>query len=437
MSPSVIIDKNGIRNNDDTLVSLEGEEFAEYLDLQIIDDETFISLKKHIQEDLMKIVNKEVTYGALSFTFLPILFPFLEGDRTKFTYFVRGESGTGKSYTMEAFQHVYGKFESFPTWSSTSNSLGRIGYFMKDTLFMIDDFKKRMFFKPGAFDGAMTLMQNYADNTARSRMTANMELAKTFIVRGWLASTGEDTPSGEASNLARMVPTTCNTKFKDMVKGRRIQEMKQFYPGFTARYLHHVFNIAPVLINKSMQDNMDHFYSKIAGQSNDIRIARNVSLLATSFKFVSEFVWSKKRAKEAQEEFLSLLDTQIIDVALEAAEELASDRFLKVLQELLSSGKVRMLPNYMEDVEENNHTPIIGYWGTRKEVEQPVGYLVVSLAFKEIQSFLRASNESLTHTKKAIIHELYENGMIYDKTVQSRKMQGRSVRVITVKPDYL
>ena len=60
-----------------------------------------------------------------------------------------------------------------------------------------------------------------------------------------------------------------------------------------------------------------------------------------------------------------------------------------------------------------------------------------NLAFKEIQSFLRASNESLTHTKKAIIHELYENGMIYNKTVQSRKMRGRSVRVIIVKPGYL
>jgi len=437
MSPSVIVDKDGIRSNDDTLVSLEGEEFAECLDLQKIDDETFIALKKHIQEDLIKVVNEEVTYGALSFTFLPILFPFLEGDRTKFTYFVRGESGTGKSYTMQAFQNFYGEFDSVPTWSSTANSLGRIGYFMKDSLFMIDDFKKRMFNKPGAFDGALTLMQNYADNTARSRMNANMELAKTFVVKGWLASTGEDTPSGEASNLARLIPVTCNTKYKDMVRGKRIQEMKKFYPGFTARYMHHLFNVAPVLLNKVMQDNMDHFYKKVGGQSNDIRIARNVSLLATSFKFISDFLWSKKKAIEAQETFMRILDVQIMDVASEAAEELASDRFLKGLQELMSSNKVRMLPNYMEDVEENNHTPIIGYWGSHKETKEPVGYLVVNLAFKEIQSFLRASNESLTHTKKAIIHELYENGMIYNKTVQSRKMRGRSVRVIIVKPGYL
>ncbi len=439
-SPSVLVDKNGVRENDEIRVELTGEEFAENLDLSIISDEDFQAVKTHIKEDLLPLATYEVTTATLAYTFLPIIFPFMTGDKTRFAFFVRGESGKGKSFLLNAFQNFYGTFEKVASWSSTPNSLGRIGYFFKDSLFLVDDWKKRIFNKLGTYDAALTLLQNFADNTARSRMTATMELAKTYVIRGWLAASGEDTPTGEASNLARMIPVTLRTKERDIVRGKKILAMRHLYSGFTARFIHHIFNINPVIIDKTLEDFMGIFEPMLRGRSNDVRIARNMSLMATSFKFISEFVWSKKAAAEEQEKFFAFLTVKAKSLVAEAAGELASERFVSVLNDLLSTGRVRLQHNSTEDVDEDIvpfNVPVIGYWGKAQDTGQSVPYIMPTIAYNEVQRFLKGANEALMHTKKAIIAELWENGLSYDQKETSRTMNKRSVGIIRFKPGTL
>tara|TARA_Y100000592_G_scaffold57883_1_gene90605 strand:+ start:10916 stop:13642 length:2727 start_codon:yes stop_codon:yes gene_type:complete len=436
LTPSVIVDKFGVRDNDEITVDLSGEDVAENLDLVNISNDELNALKTHIKDDLLHIANYEVGHAALAHTFIPVIFPFIDGDKTRYSFFVRGESGKGKSFIMNAYQNFYGNFEHLASWSSTSNALGRIGYFFKDALFMVDDFKKRMFHKMGTYDAALTLLQNFSDNTARARMTATSEMQKTYVVKGWLTATGEDTPSGEASNLARMIPMTFTTKEKKIKQGRKVQKMKGLYPGFTAHYIHKILNTNPIMLNKALEDYIDTFYPLVAGQSNDVRVARNISLLATSYKFISEFLWSKAEAIKQQEAFVKMLRDKVRELVVEASDELSSEKFVEVIKELLSSGRARLQQDNGIDIEDSK-APIIGYYGKNSQSMEQVPHLVVGLAFNEVQKYLRSSGESLSHTKKAIISELFENEMVYDAEPVIRKLNSKSVRVIRLKPEYL
>ena len=433
-SPTVLINKDGVHKNDDVVVDLSAEEFASSLDLQILTDDDFNNVKTHIKEELLNLGNYEMTRMALAYTFLGIIFPFLDGDKTRFSFFVRGESGKGKSYIMAAFQNFYGNFESIASWSSTANVLGRIGYFFKDALFLIDDFKKRMFGKQSAESAALTLLQNYADNTARSRMTMTLETAPTYVVRGWVASTGEDTPGGEASNLARMIPITFKMVKKDLVRGRKVMQEKHNYSGFTARYIHKAMNINPIQLNKTLLDYVSFFYPQVEGQPNDVRVARNIALLATSFKYISKFLWARREAADELTRFITMMEKQLKSIIKEASAELASERFLAVLKELLTSGRVRLQRDYVQDLETDLKIPVIGYYGKVKGVKEEVAHILTTTAMSEVQKFLRASAEGvLAHAKKAIISELADNDKIYDSDEVVLKMNKRSVRVLRIK----
>ena len=436
VTPSTIIDKNGIRENTEVKIDLTSEQNASGLDIKKADLQEVESIKKHMDDHLFKLINYEAGHTGLAYAFLPIIFPFLEGDKTRFTYFIRGLSGSGKSYFLNSLQCFFGNFEGPPTWSSTPNALGRLGYFYNSAMFFVDDWKLRVFKKMGTLDASLTLLQNFADNTARARMTATSEMQKTYVIRGWIAATGEDTPSGEASTLARTVFMDCTNREKNLRDGGIVQKNKHRYSGLTGHYIHHILNLNPAVMNKVMDDHMNYFYPLVAGKPNDVRISRNMSLLATSYKFISKFLWSKKRHEEAYDKYVAMLTTALTAAVTEASEELSGEKFIESLKELLSGGRVRMQADSGIDIEDSN-VPIIGYMGRHPDSLDQVPHLVVGLAFSEAQKYLRSAGESFSHTRKAIISEMYEHGMVFDEEPIVRKLNHKSVRVIRLKPEYL
>jgi hypothetical protein len=437
-TPSVIVTAEGVKPNNDVIVSLDGEQFAESLDLQILTDTQFSTVKKHMRDDLLNLADFEIAHGALAYTFMPIVFPFLKeaGDFSRFLLFVRGETGRGKSYLMGAFQHFYGIFKNVPTWSSTPNSLGKIGYYYKDAMYLVDDFKKSVFTSPSAYTSALTMLQNFADNTARSRMNRNQNVGTTYIIRGWLSVTGEDTPYGEASNLARLVSLNYNSPKREIARGQKVQKFKKLYSGVTARFIHRIFNTPVARIEKIYYDALDEFYKLIEGQPNDIRVARNVALLYTSYKFISDELWSTREAKVNQDKFKELFKEKIVSIVEEAASELSSERLLSVIRELMASDRIRLQTNAQNDVEKDNRTPVVGFWTKNESKDFNTPHFVSGLLFNEVNKFLRQSEEPLAHTPKAILAEMFEAKLIYDAN-KVRTMNGKSVRCFTLKPELL
>jgi len=426
--PSVIITKDGIFDNETMEYDLTGEDLAEGLDLMNPTDEEFNTAKEGLI-NLLDLSNYNYTHSALAHTFLPIIFPFIKGERTKYSYFVRGRSGDGKSYIMKFFQNFYGTFTNLMSWTSTATALHNVGYLFKDALYIIDDFKLRNFGgKNSSYDYAITLMQNYADNTSRARSRSDLKMQKTKTISGFLASTGEDTPGGEASTLARTILVDCHPRFKDRVKGKAIEKIQHLFPGFTARYIQHVLGLDPNKISDSFEAYETEFHEHVKGNPNDARISRNVALMMASYKVISEYLWKEADAVKNQNKFKTFLVTKTKEQVNESAEEMASEIFLSTLQEGIATNEIRLQDDNKTFLD-TERTPIIGWRLTNAKMEDEVciiGQKAYSYIYKKLSG-------ELAHSLGAIVQDLHKKGLIlHDKQV-SRKLNKQSVKVMVFK----
>ena len=422
-SPSVVVTADGVRPNDELIIDLKEEEQAGYLDLDTCTDQELEELKKHFKECLLKLAKPAITHTALAHTFLPIIDPFLSlGDKTRYIYFLRGESGKGKSFLLKAFQNCYGAFTEPVSWTSTPNSIGRIGYFYKDALFLVDDFKKRNI--PRYYDLALALLQNYADLTGKSRMRSDLSLAKTYSIRGFLAISGEDSVAGEASNLARMITIEYTDTYKDLERGLEVGKRSKNYNKFTARYIQWVLQQPRDKWDKIFETYLPAFYEPIKGEHNDMRIARNMSLMMTSYESIAEFLWPEQEAKKNCTDFAAYLRRAMVSILSEASEELASERFWQTFEELLATGVIRIQE---DDIDSSSTTGKGNIAGFKKGGHV---WLIIKLAYELVQRHLRSSGEEIKHTLKAVQTSLYSSGKILDEKSVPRKMNGRSVRVV-------
>ena len=424
-----MISADGIHTNDDLIISLEGEGQAEMLDMEKISEKEFKDLRTHIKEDLLKLADMETTHTALAHTLLPILEPFLDtGDRTRYVYFLRGQSGTGKSFLMQAMQNFYGFFpDDCVSWSSTPYAIQRLGYFFRDCMFLVDDFKIKNITN---YNIALQIMQNYADMTARARLiSSGTGLAPTYVIRGFFTSTGEDTVIGEASNLARMLIIEYMGKRRDMIRGEKVKINKRKYRGFNPHYIKYVLNLDKEQIAKTMVFYIKKFFKIIEGEANDIRIARNVSLLMTSYIYLVDFLWNKKEEIDSNIEKIEIYLIKLMQDSLSGTrEEKASQRFWDYLHEFLASNKLRIVPEagIITDAERG---AIVGFRSAGKT------FLIYKVAFNEIQKILRQSGTSIDHGITAILRDLEADGLLKSSKTESRKFNGNSVRVIEIELD--
>ncbi len=83
LSPSTIINNDGINSNSEKTVDLSSAETARHLDLQIISDEKFNQISKHIIEDLLNLQSHKITYPLIGHIFISPLMRFLS-DTTRY-----------------------------------------------------------------------------------------------------------------------------------------------------------------------------------------------------------------------------------------------------------------------------------------------------------------------------------------------------------------
>lgn len=129
-----------------------------------------------------------------------------------------GPTGCHKTSICCAAMGLAGAFlPAHPTdsWTSTANSIQRLGWHLKDAPMLLDDYKAAHV----KAQHVTFLLQNYGDNMARGRLDANSDVRSTFPMRCVLISSGEDQPEGEASTLARILSVPLARREVD--RGRR------------------------------------------------------------------------------------------------------------------------------------------------------------------------------------------------------------------------
>ncbi|MBC8551792.1 MAG: hypothetical protein H8D23_19260 [Candidatus Brocadiales bacterium] len=432
-TPSVLITADRVTNNEELRINIEGEGQAEMLDMSLISDKDFEDLKKHIKDDLLTLADFETTHSAFAHTMLAPIAPFVDADdRTKYAFFMRGQSGTGKSFLMTSMQNFYGTFpEDVVTWASTPNAIQRLGYFYKDAFFLVDDFKKANITN---YSTMLQILQTYSDNTARSRLKSSGAVAGSWPIKGYIGITGEDTISGEASNIARMITIEYSGKGRDVVKGERVKRVKQLYKAFTPRYIQHILQQDKIEISDTRQKYLREFLKYIDGQPNDVRISRNMAILMTSYDYLAHFLWNKKDAKANIARLKKYLIGLLTDVMGKTVDEKSSTRFWEFLQEFIATDRLQIAPDTNTFTASNKRGAVVGY-RTGDKV-----YLIKNVAYGEVQKLLKQQGEPLKHGMTSIFHDLESEGVIATAKTTSRKYAGENVRVLEVefdKPDLV
>lgn len=404
ISPSVIVDADGPRQNQEIIVDLSKSERGQFLDLSLLEDEKeYKKLTKHINDDLLNLTSFGIMHSLLGHTFAPIMEPWLyKFDRTRYILFIRGDSGEGKSFIAQSMQHFYGpNFLDYESWKSTSNRIENAGFHFKDAVYLVDDWKIANITN---YRGALSILQSYADRSSRGRLTKDAELKKSKAILGTLLVTGEDLPEGQSSVMARLIPLRYSQPKKNLTAGQNVLAERNKYSAVTARYIHHILTYPDkeTVFHDFQVKTHEEFYKYLIGKHNDVRIARNMSLLYTSYYFFSEWFWPKKEAKSNQDKFKQYLIDQVDDLVKLTAIQRPAERFWYTLRDLIATGKLRLQSSNVVDIDKNvRGVPIIGFKGSGGE-----DYLILDTALREVEKYLRSAGESLEFSKITIIEDL-------------------------------
>jgi len=412
-----------LADQQDMQVELGGEELAKHLDLQPLkDDKELQRVRKHIVDDLLQIHGSRVTHSLLASVAVAVMGRFA-ADAPPFVLWLQGLTGGGKSFAAKLFMNFFGKFPlssgHFAGWAATANYLQRQGYFFKDALYLVDDYKPEVV----PHYQVVRLLQNYADGTGRGRLKSDSTTNTSRPVRGLLVSTGEDVPEHTASALARMIIIKVPQQAKDLKRGNRCQKECGLYSGVTADFIQHVLanNRAPVFA-KRVQTLREFYYNGIAGQQNDSRIATNFALLAAGFFEVAIYLadvwpqWKEAIRQFVMEDLVALRDEMVVSVQ----EEQPSQVFWSVLGSLVEYGIVEL-----DDRNTKNGKPVIGKacYPRRDGIvagrTDELFYVSTDLALAEVNKSLRAQGKpELKVTTATLLGQLRRDGRLLDEDGQ-------------------
>ena len=240
----------------------------------------------------------EVTLLGTAFSFLPLVYPFIEGTGNKKPYMMfRGNSGSGKSMFIQLMQNFYGNFEKPESWSSTDTSLNILAHSYKDALFTVDDLKVSNFPSEKDVRKAMRFIQNYYDSTARNRANINLDIRDEYYPRGFLAISAEDIVFSEASTLARGIIINMQTKDPNFEAAQELEMLSKRFKYVAPYYIQYLlksgdkskitefYNVSRKIITEIIQENNPDVSS-----DNLARVINNYALLNVSWNYFVTFL---------------------------------------------------------------------------------------------------------------------------------------------------
>jgi hypothetical protein len=328
-----------------------------------------------------------------------------------------GPTGSHKTSVTCAALALFGDFtpsQPSDTWTSTANSIQRLGWHLKDMPMLLDDYKAANV-KP---QQVTFLLQNYGDNMARGRLDANSEVRSAFPIRGTLLSSGEDQPEGEASTLARILSVQLGRRSVHRGRLSEVQQRARLLQLLTVDYLcwlaageqlagnHELHQATRTSFLARLEDALDN-------ATNPGRIASNVAALYVAWECFGRFLavrghWPEDRVQAwllgCKRDLLNLARTQL-DMT---THERYSQLFLETVRGLIASGRA-ILADLAAAVPELRPGQVL--LGGR---DAEGTYLIVETAYDEVCKQLRAAGRPVTFSQRALSQLFEQDGLLLD-----------------------
>ncbi len=237
--PGGHVDRDGYHDDDQAVdipqVDRAGCEGAQWLGLRHLPAEQLLDVRRHVVNEFRRLHEPGVMRSLLGAAALAPLRNFA-GPRTRPVIWLLGLTGSGKTFLASLLMNFFGDYPldacgRIAPWNSTDNYLQKLGYFHKDCLVVVDDFKPEMTRRAEV----VRLLQNAGDGTARGRLRHDTKARAAQPVRGLLLATGEDVPPQSASGLARSIIVEVPNREKDLALGRQLRADESAVPRADGR----------------------------------------------------------------------------------------------------------------------------------------------------------------------------------------------------------
>jgi len=287
--PGMRITPNGIQLTKDPVVDLSNSNLARSVSFLSFEDEEIKLLVQHLVNEFTSLKKGEVMLPVLGHVALSPFASWIVGElgRQKYALHLKGPSGGGKTFIASIVGSFFGDFsDQITSWSGTANSIEMEGYYFRDLIFTLDDYKASVILKKEI----IRVIQNHADNRGRGRLNSSLELQKAPHIRGLLLSTGEDFVDNVESVTGRTIVLEVEPNHNQDA-GKACKDFQPLYKGFMPRF------IQWVIFQKNWQDylkaqvasRIDTLSGSVTGISNGLRIATNWALNALGFELFCKF----------------------------------------------------------------------------------------------------------------------------------------------------
>jgi hypothetical protein len=445
-TPSVIIDRDGVCETKTRDIDLSGKGNAKHLDMQVLTDAEFKAVGEHIRDDLLNLHTRYVIDSLTGFAFLA---PF-KGELMRTTgwtgehvgLFLVGTTGSGKSFDAITFQWFFGDFSAngaITSWTATPNELQVLGYYFKDAVYLVDDFKLSHFKgNPSRYAGAIGIMQNYTDGTARDRLTSDIKIRQGQPIRGAVIVTGEDFPHNEASIEGRYhVIHVSGGGSREA--GRECLKNRHHYSGFMARYIAWMFqtdDYAAKIVER-IDSHRGMFITGRENATNIDRLAQSFAYNLTGYELFCHFMSDcgfvdAETAHNMIDAHKAELNANT-DAALDAITSATASRmYLDILAELIASGRFKIHdwddwhnvfnPEYDRDNPDSDEMideplPLEdkpNCLGFDEDSEDPYLYIIPNVAFAEVCRVATTQGMPFNHTQTGTGKELIAGGLMME-----------------------
>lgn len=400
-------------------------------------DEAFEKGLEGLLDGLLMAFDEAITMPLVAFMLTPPAARFIP-EASKFMLHLVGDTGALKTQTGKVAMSMYGNFaQTSPlvSWSSTTNSIEKLGFYLPDVVGMVDDYKPITVQK---WDW-VNLIQRYADGLDRQRMARDTTLRDRKPMRWWMLSTGQDIAEGEASALARLIAL----RFPQRPLGqptnnelRHAERKAKFFPTIMARWIEYLRDGGGVGLSSlfvQYQARIGTQVQKHAPETVNVpRLSNNVALLWA--------VW------EAFQDFIHVASGRTINgfarsagvIGAAQARILAAEKptsvFLDALQSGLDAGRFKAVHRKGTNAHEVGGENFVGWFDEE-------GFYLLPAAYNFVSKWLREAGRQLGFTESEFKRLLKDETRLVatgkDEVARSVRMGENSVNTKVVKVLHL
>jgi len=361
LAPGMLISAEGINDSSGIDVDLREGNFSRNLGFLPPNQDVMEDLVRHLHDEFLELKAHSVTFPLMGHTILAAFASQIGRiGKQKPVMHLQGPSGGGKTFLGNLVSSFYGAFEDRPLpWTSTANAIESEGFFFRDALFFIDDFKTAIV-DPNK---VTRIIQNSANSQGRVRLSSGKDYKLTPMrgVRGLILSTGEDFISDVESVVGRTLLIKVEPG-QNMEAGAACWRRRGDYRTLIPSLLQWLLSQDGWLeqFEKQVTEGIESMRGYVANLSNGTRVASNWALNSYGFELFVGYskhlgIIDDQRGQDLLAEYRSIMADHLSVHADRLMLQDPVEVFFQVLSQKYATSSIRI-----KDMSDQNSGRLIG-----------------------------------------------------------------------------